>query len=146
MRANAHTSKAAPRHKTKAQLAKHLGAVAREARHGLGLTQEDVAERLGVAAEVYARMERGQALPRVTNLRKLCFVLRVDAGALLGTAGGGEPVPPPGPTFESATEASDSAPLRRLLRNARTLPDHALMLLCQMARALRGRHPSPPSA
>ncbi|HEX8705831.1 MAG TPA: helix-turn-helix transcriptional regulator, partial [Myxococcaceae bacterium] len=41
-------------------LASTLGAVARAARMRAGLTQEDVAERIGMASEVYGRMERGQ--------------------------------------------------------------------------------------
>ena len=51
-------------------LASILGAVARTARMRAGLTQEDVAERIGMASEVYGRMERGQMLPRVEKLLK----------------------------------------------------------------------------
>jgi transcriptional regulator with XRE-family HTH domain len=143
MRAGGHESESPPGHKTRAQLARHLGTVARAARQGLGLTQEEVAERLGVAAEVYARIERGRALPRVTNLRNLCCVLRVDAGALLGTARAGESAPLPEPTPHPAPEASDSPLLRRLLRRARTLPGNALRALCRMAHALGCRRTLP---
>ena len=61
-----------------------LGAAVRTARVRAGLTQEDVAERIGMASEVYGRMERGQMLPRVENLRRLCLVLNVPPHELLG--------------------------------------------------------------
>jgi transcriptional regulator with XRE-family HTH domain len=56
-----------------------IGATAREARKRAKLTQEDVAERLGVAPEVYGRMERGVIMPSVSRLKKLCEVLGVSA-------------------------------------------------------------------
>lgn len=143
MRAGVHASEPAAGRKTRAQLARHLGTVARAARQELGLTQEEVAERLGVAAEVYARIERGRALPRVTNLRNLCCVLRVDAGALLGTAKGGGSALPAEPTHKPVTEVSGSPLLRRLLRKAQTLPEHALRALCLFAHALECRRSGP---
>ena len=51
------------------KLAVLLGGAAREARQRLGLTQGDVAERMGMAMEVYSRMERGKVLPSVSTLR-----------------------------------------------------------------------------
>ena len=59
----------------KTELGIHLGTRARTARKRMNLTQADVAERLGLAREVYARLERGQMLPSLTTLRKLCLVL-----------------------------------------------------------------------
>src|SRR4051794_5138332 len=41
----------------KEALRKSIGAAARESRRQMGLTQEDVADRLGVATEVYGRLE-----------------------------------------------------------------------------------------
>jgi len=40
----------------------------RKARH---LTQEDMAEKLGIASSTYARMERGQVPPRIDRLQQL---------------------------------------------------------------------------
>jgi len=66
------------------ELAITAGAVARRARARLGLTQADVAMRVGISPEVYVRLERGRALPSVVTLRRLCQVLALDANALLG--------------------------------------------------------------
>jgi transcriptional regulator with XRE-family HTH domain len=73
---------------TKKKMTVHLGEVLREARLKAELTQADVAERVGVATEVYGRMERGHLTPSVPNLRKLCMVLRVDASIALGLKAG----------------------------------------------------------
>jgi transcriptional regulator with XRE-family HTH domain len=43
-----------------------------------------MAERIGVADEVYARVERGRSLPRVGTMVKLCSALGVSADVLLG--------------------------------------------------------------
>lgn len=63
---------------------KRVKAVVRGARLALGLTQEDVAERLGLVVEVYGRIERGGFLPRVPTLRKLAVVLKVSVDRLIG--------------------------------------------------------------
>ncbi|HSP80715.1 MAG TPA: helix-turn-helix transcriptional regulator [Myxococcaceae bacterium] len=70
--------------KTSASLATHLGLIAREARTRAGLTQEDVAERMELASEVYGRLERGRMLPSLPTLMRLCLVLRVEPNELLG--------------------------------------------------------------
>ena len=69
--------------RTKKTLTVHLGETLRAARAQTVWTQADVAERVGVATEVYGRMERGQLTPSVPNLRKLCALLRMDAGEAL---------------------------------------------------------------
>ncbi|HYO68715.1 MAG TPA: helix-turn-helix transcriptional regulator, partial [Archangium sp.] len=71
-------------HKTKVLLARQIGAVAREARTRAGITQEEAAERVGIATEVYGRMERGNMLPSLPTLMKLCRALGIDANPLLG--------------------------------------------------------------
>jgi transcriptional regulator with XRE-family HTH domain len=102
----------------RALLAKHLGGIARGARTGTRLTQADVAERLGVATEVYGRLERGLLLPSVPTLRKLCTVLRMDANALLGLTSGVTSAP----LDEQVEETPEDSPrMRRLLRHLRQL-------------------------
>jgi transcriptional regulator with XRE-family HTH domain len=71
-------------HMTKKKLTVHLGEALRAARLKAELTQANVAERIGVATEVYGRMERGNLTPSVFSLRKLCMVLQLDADAALG--------------------------------------------------------------
>jgi transcriptional regulator with XRE-family HTH domain len=61
-----------------------IGRTARQARQALGLTQEQVAEKLGVSVEFCSRIERGIALPSLKTFVQLAQVLRVDANTLLG--------------------------------------------------------------
>src|SRR6218665_3222801 len=82
------------------KLATRLGECARAARQRLNLTQEDVAERVGIATEVYGRLERGNMLPSVPTFRKLCAVLSLSADEALGlsseaSASWTPPPPPP---------------------------------------------------
>ena len=115
-------------------LASTLGAVARTARMRAGLTQEDVAERIGMASEVYGRMERGQMLPRVENLRRLCVVLNVAPHQLLGL----EPLSSETsfPWEELKPRADDTADVRRLLRRMRQLSPGQVKLLSLIAGAM----------
>ena len=112
------------------KLATRLGECARAARQRLNLTQEDVAERVGIATEVYGRLERGNMLPSVPTFRKLCAVLALSADEALGLMAEGAvawtpPAPPP--------ESSEPAELRRLLRRARQLDRDALRVLSLVA-------------
>lgn len=119
-------------HLTKKKLTVHLGEVLREARLKSELTQADVAERVGVATEVYGRMERGNLTPSVLSLRKLCMVLRLNASAALGLEAGEaaawlqEPEPTP----------KESPQMRRLLRTLRQLDDKQLTAVGYVARSL----------
>jgi len=114
-------------------LASILGSVARTARMRAGLTQEDVAERIGMASEVYGRMERGQMLPRVENLRRLCMVLNVGPHELLGL----EPRGTDGFSWEELKpRGDDSADMRRLLRRLRKLSATQVKLLSLIAGAM----------
>jgi transcriptional regulator with XRE-family HTH domain len=113
------------------KLATRLGECARAARQRLNLTQEDVAERIGIATEVYGRLERGNMLPSVPTFRKLCAVLALSADEALGLSNEGPapwtPPPPPSP------EVSEPAELRRLLRRARQLDRNSLRVLSLVA-------------
>lgn len=61
-----------------------LGESARAARLVLGLTQEEVGERLELSGEFYARIERGHALPSVATLYRLSVILDTRVDTLLG--------------------------------------------------------------
>ncbi|QSQ12057.1 helix-turn-helix transcriptional regulator [Myxococcus landrumensis] len=105
------------------ELANTVGRAARVARSRLGLTQADVAERVGIAMDVYSRMERGRVLPSVTTLRRMCQVLGLDANVLLGLR---EAVPEVGVAPAVEPRAEDPPSLRRLVRTLRALEPEEL--------------------
>lgn len=123
------------------RLATALGATARSARMRAGLTQADVADRVGIATEVYGRLERGKMLPSVPTLWRLCSVLNTPSDEFLGlTHAPGAPVPgEPLAPFASAEESSeaDSTPeMRRLVRTLRKLGRPELKLMNLVAGAI----------
>ncbi|HEX5750846.1 MAG TPA: helix-turn-helix transcriptional regulator [Archangium sp.] len=117
----------------KLKLSKALGDAAREARLKAGLTQADVAERIGVATEVYGRLERGLLMPSVPTLRRICLALHMSADAMLALSSPQPPVweepPPPAEQEQPA--------MRRLLRNVRKLNSTQIRALSLMASTLR---------
>ncbi|RKH62162.1 helix-turn-helix domain-containing protein [Corallococcus llansteffanensis] len=122
------------------ELAITVGMAARAARERQGLTQGDVASQVGIAMEVYSRMERGRVLPSSTTLRRLSMVLRIRADTLLGLDG---PVlPDEARTVALADREEDPPSLRRLVRVLRPLDEtdlKAVGLVIQGALALRDR-------
>ena len=50
------------------ELARGVGAAIAQARQAVGLTQEQVAEALGIGPEAVSRMERGSAMPSLVRL------------------------------------------------------------------------------
>ncbi|QRK05221.1 helix-turn-helix transcriptional regulator [Archangium violaceum] len=119
-------------HKTQAKLALHIGAMAREARKSAGLTQEEAAELVGVATEVYGRLERGNMLPSLPTFMRLCRALAVDANRLLGFSSSN---PPAWLTLELPGDGEPPA-MRRLLRTVRKLRPRQLTALSHVASAL----------
>ncbi|WP_342377533.1 helix-turn-helix domain-containing protein [Myxococcus stipitatus] len=116
------------------ELASTVGKAAREARSRLGLTQADVAERVGIAMDVYSRMERGRVLPSVTTLRRLCQVLGIDANVLLGLV-----EPPPREVAPAAVPRGEDPPgLRRLVRVLRALGPGELRSVTQVVQGALG--------
>lgn len=109
------------------ELASNIGIAVRTAREAFGLTQAEVAERVGIATEVYGRLERGHMLPSIQTFHKLCTVLRCSGDELLGL---------------SATARStdvmivDQPEVRKLLSTLRKLEPEQLRLLEQVARAI----------
>lgn len=61
-----------------------IGTTARAARTALRLTQAEVANAIGMAPEVYGRIERGLLMPSVPTLLSIALQLRVSPDALLG--------------------------------------------------------------
>lgn len=54
----------------------------RDSRLRLGMTQEQLAEKTGLAANYIARVERGEAFPRLENLINIMNALGVSADAI----------------------------------------------------------------
>lgn len=116
------------------QISQSVGNTARGARQRAKLTQADVAERIGVATEVYGRLERGLLMPSVPTLRRLCLALSMGADAMLSLGPnapdwGQPPQPPP---------AKEDAQMRRLMRHVRRLNPLHLRALSVVA-AMLGR-------
>ncbi|WNG37722.1 helix-turn-helix transcriptional regulator [Archangium violaceum] len=115
-------------------LAATIGTAARAARVRANLTQEDVAERVGLATEVYGRLERGGMLPSVPTLKKLCETLNIPSDILLGLTPAQENFwttrEPPEPPVEEPAE------IRRLLRTLRKLEPAEFRLLSVLAAGL----------
>ncbi len=59
------------------KFAKETGEKFRNAREKLELTQEEVADRVGMNVTNYARIERGEIEPSGSNLVKLYKVLKI---------------------------------------------------------------------
>jgi transcriptional regulator with XRE-family HTH domain len=110
-----------------------LGAAVRAARQRQELTQADVAERVGLATEVYGRLERGHMLPSVRTLLRICTVLHVSADQVLGLINLDKPIT----VAETPRENKEPREVRRLVRTLRTLDPGQLRLIGQVANALK---------
>lgn len=124
------------------ELSESIGTAARAARTSLELTQEDAAERIGVSAEFYARIERGNALPSVPTLARISTSLGVSADSLLGRASpDGEQRPVPLPTRAPLhalppAPPADGPELRRLARRLRKASPATLRLVALLVKEL----------
>lgn len=63
----------------------NLGSKILECRQNKGMTQEELAGRIGVTPQALSKWERGQSLPDVALLSDLCAILGCSADYLLGT-------------------------------------------------------------
>ena len=61
-----------------------IGDKLKEIRTRRFLTQEELAERAGVSPATIVRVERNQAEPHISTMRKLAQALNVDPTELLG--------------------------------------------------------------
>ena len=73
----------APVRKEKAENAKTLGEVLKQHRVQCQMTQEFVAEAVGVSRQAVSKWENGTSAPSTTNLMALAKVFGVTAGELL---------------------------------------------------------------
>lgn len=62
----------------------NLGRRIADARHGLGLTQKDLAEKVGVTAQAVSKWERGSSCPDISILDEIADSLGVSVSKLLG--------------------------------------------------------------
>lgn len=73
-------------------LSSRIGGRCRLVREHRGMTQAQVAEKIGLATEAYARIERGLSLPSMTTLVRIASMHRVPVGDLLQAAPGESPL------------------------------------------------------
>lgn len=66
---------------------KALGAVVRSIRRNRNMTQEMLADRVGMSASFLGHVERGSRIPSLETLKALCMELDVSADVLLGIRG-----------------------------------------------------------
>ncbi|WP_375770509.1 helix-turn-helix transcriptional regulator [Archangium gephyra] len=112
------------------RLKRLLGGALLLARENSGLTQVEVASRVGIASAVYGRLERGQMLPSVPTLYRLCMTLKVSSDVLLGLDAAEREALAGSPLPEAPPE------LRRLASLVRTLSPAALRTLMAVAAAV----------
>jgi transcriptional regulator with XRE-family HTH domain len=105
-----------------------LGEVAREARERLGLTQTQVANKVGLVPGVYGRIERGDMMPSVPTLHRICLVLGISSDALLGL----DPSRVVARVDESPPEENLPPELRRVLHQLRAWPTKRLKVLSRV--------------
>ena len=111
-------------------LQRTLGAAARDARKALGLTQQQVSERLGVNVEFYGRIERGQAWPSVRVFARMVSVLGISGDTLLGINLTHAPKPAP------VTRADDLPEIRELMAFVRKGGPDAVRLVENLVRGI----------
>jgi transcriptional regulator with XRE-family HTH domain len=114
------------------ELQRSLGEVARAARERLGLTQAQVARRVGLVPGVYGRIERGDMMPSVPSLRRISIVLGISSDALMGVS----PFQVAATVDEAPPEANLSPELRRILHQLRTWPARRLRVLSKVLTVL----------
>ncbi|WP_095989011.1 helix-turn-helix domain-containing protein [Cystobacter fuscus] len=107
-------------------LQKTIGEAARTARERLGLTQAQVAQKAGMSAQVYGRIERGGMMPSVPALRRLAAALGVSPAVLLDMS----------PREVPATDKDLSPETRKAVGLLRTWPESKVAVGCGLLRVL----------
>jgi transcriptional regulator with XRE-family HTH domain len=114
------------------ELQRSLGEVARAARERLGLTQAQVAQKVGLVHAVYGRIERGGMMPSAPSLRRISLVLGVSTDALLGLS----PAPVAVRVEEPPPKENLSPELRRIVQQLSTWPPTRLKVLSKVLTVL----------
>ncbi|SDN46878.1 Helix-turn-helix [Vreelandella arcis] len=68
------------------RLASNIGRAIAKQRIRSRLTQEEVAERLGIGNEAVSRIERGRVIPNIVRLLQMAEIFNCEASVLLGQA------------------------------------------------------------
>lgn len=124
----------------KEELQKALAAATRQARMRLGLSQEAVAQKVGVRGEFLSRIERGTAMPSVPTFHKLAHALQVSADELIGTnasTAGSTRGRSPHKSGENASPPM-SPEMRRLVRRLRNASPGTIRLVSLVVKELEG--------
>ncbi len=102
------------------------------------MTQAEAAEGIGIAPEVYGRMERGGVLPSVPTLLRLCLILGSGPDELMGFA-----EVDPGQSVPRANSVplglSDTPEKRRLLHRLARLDSPRIKALSRLLALLLPR-------
>lgn len=101
-----------------------IGRRAAEARRLAGLTQEQLAEQVGVSVQTVGRLERGEQAPPLARLEKIAEALGVDLADLMRA-----------PARQTRRERA----LERLAVAVRLAPAEEIELVADLAEAVRRR-------
>ena len=101
----------------------------REARLSKGMTQAELAERIGVVKSTVAGYETGRSEPNMEKFAQIMSVLNIDANSLLRDEMAGECAQEDGPSFEAM----------RLAEQFDRLDEHGKHMLSLVAEAERER-------
>jgi transcriptional regulator with XRE-family HTH domain len=110
------------------ELQRTLGEMARAARENLGLIQAQVARQVGLVPGVYGRIERGDMMPSVPSMRRLCLALGISSDALLNL----KPTQVAATVDAAPSEESLSPELRRVVHQLRTWSPKRLKVLSKV--------------
>ena len=86
-------------------------------RKRLGLTQDQLAERLGITAQAVSKWENDQSCPDITTLPELARIFGTTTDALLGIQP--DPVPEPLPAPEEETQEPEAMPAQTATHSLR---------------------------
>ena len=90
-----------------------LGQNIQNARRAQGLSQEALAEKIGVSRQALGKWEKDTALPGLDNLQALAAALGIGVDALLGAENADPAVPAVTPTMAPAALSSAVLPMCR---------------------------------
>ena len=112
-------------------LAATIGTVAKQARTRAGLTQADVVAVVGTHPEVYGRIERGEVMPSVPTLMRVCLTLGCGPHELMGFSPLESPQNAPGASM-LPPGINDTPEKRRLLRRLAHLDSPKIKTLARL--------------